>query len=860
VRPWKLVVAAALVGACTTKAPSRSIALGTPESIAAFRGQPAPAGSDQGWYLAVANARGDELKLVDMVDNAPVLAPVEFVPLSVPTGASPAIVASASLNDGGADALVAIPGGTAELQPVDTWTGQPKVVPGTIDLATLAPGTTILAIIGAPALEQVDGAWTPASGRARFVVSLTGGWIATVDATRGAGGEVVLGNPQLQALADRLVPTPAAEPFELVALALAPDQQHVYGACPESMDGIEGVAEIDVTQADPAAWTVRALSARAPTIEVAASDVHLWYLGSDKDDAYETSAVLRVYAAIAPGSCGLGRAIPCGIAILDPALGGLAADPAGEMPYLAPIRLPGLPTAIAISGPPANGDQNDDSPKWFWRPDAPAEGIVYLLRMAPATGGIYTNAMATVPTTVGPAYWLDLSRFNTPNNEALLRGLSTSGKAGVGVNADADAKVPLGTTGAVLGICSYFDPAATTCAWTLGGETASETPPTQPTTDPALVQKRVGVTPGYTSDDLWTLSYQDVLPGLLQKPGVVGKTEGGTLYAAIQVRDDLAEPPWVGVADVLAPELAIHVTAVWGRGDLVDVELEDKTVCTTNVPDDDPATGRNEVDFSTTAADLLPRDPASFPGGAIALAEPYQVSENGAIGSGSCANLGNGQQVRALVTVRASGLLLVGARTGYAGRPPLGQKYQLVYENEDALSCPPAPTAECGVTCRAVQCEQRVLALKARRLFYVNDVCPAPRFSRNNIPDSCVRFGLDAERFVYPNPTGPVIAFMAGSIQGKAVDGEGNVVRDPVIVAGTQLTFSTTSGMVPASRRPVVNGAYVGAQLPTDAVPFDRSVIPGYENDGVRFYVSYPSAEVLSFSPAKVPTDVSLIR
>jgi hypothetical protein len=77
---------------------------------------------------------------------------------------------------------------------------------------------------------------------------------------------------------------------------------------------------------------------------------------------------------------------------------------------------------------------------------------------------------------------------------------------------------------------------------------------------------------------------------------------------------------------------------------------------------------------------------------------------------------------------------------------------------------------------------------------------------------------------------------------------------------GSRLEFATTSGMLTTSRRPILNNSVVGAAMPTDAVVFDRSTLLDHEDDGLRFYVSYPDNQVLVFSPAAAASDIKLIR
>ena len=66
--------------------------------------------------------------------------------------------------------------------------------------------------------------------------------------------------------------------------------------------------------------------------------------------------------------------------------------------------------------------------------------------------------------------------------------------------------------------------------------------------------------------------------------------------------------------------------------------------------------------------------------------------------------------------------------------------------------------------------------------------------------------------------------------------------------------------MSPAHRKPLSSGATYGAVFPTDVVAFDRSTIPGREEEGIRIYVSYGADQVMVFGPAEGSTEVGLIR
>ena len=884
--PWKAAAVALVLTACGSSTQPLGPRLSGPAALAVFHGRTSESPDELASYLAVASSRGDELRIIDLVDDTAILAPVQFAPLSVPTGARPARLASVSLNDGGADALVVVPAGASELQLVQTWMAPTRVVPGSsLDLTTLAPGAEILAIVGAPLpVEQVPGTWVPAVGGARFLVALSGGRLAVVRASRGPGpdGEVVLEiTPEdIVDLASRLVP-PAVDPFDAVSLAVSPELGRVYAASPDAIGGVLGVAELTLIGA-PAAWTARALDAGAPTRLVAAFETaerDLDPAARDYPDSFHTTRSLRVYAALDETGCGRGRQIPCGLAILDPALGGLAPDPAGELAYLLPIGLPARPIAIAVSGPPANGTLAwSSSARKATYLDAGGASLE-VLRMAPATGAAYTAAMAVVATADGRASWVDLSRWRTPSDVSALRSLGTGALPGVaatgvvGLPGSVD-----GVPGAFLGICEY-DAGACVFSDDKVPEPGELEDPTQPVLTSAVAASRIRVTPGYTPDRGWAVRYQTPLPGLSGLRGVLGRASG-TLYAAFQVPSGVADPPFFRVIRVYAPSMGVNSIATDGApdADALEVALDPGTPCA--LGDGTPIDA-----FSAPVQDLLPPDAALYPGGAVEVGAI--TSPSGA----SCDGIAEGQTYPATLTIRASGLVLladVAFRSltldsgTYAGRPRLEVPFALGYYPEEDLACPLIPWPEsgsvpyCGIGCRA-ECEALVLSRLARRNHYIDTICPAPEcvgnpqtacFPYTGTPpvstDPCLRHDFDDPRFVYPLPVGPAVALLVGTIPSewteRLEDGSTVTHVETEPKPGSRLEFATTSGMLTSSRRPILNNSVVGAAMPTDAVVFDRSTLSGHEEEGLRFYVSYPDNQVLVFDPATSPAEIALIR
>ena len=892
-RSWKTAAAAMVLVACGSETQPLGPRLNGPAALAIFQGRTSDSPDELASYLAVASSRGDELRIIDVVDNTALLAPVQFAPLSVPTGARPARLASVSLNDGGADALVVVPAGASELQLVQTWAAPTRIAPGgSLDLGALAGGAEVLAIVGAPLPEQPvsPGPWVPAVGEGRFLVALSGGRLAVVRASRGPGpdGEVVLEitPEEIVDLASRLVP-PAADPFDAVSLAVSPEVGLVYAASLDAIGGVLGVAEVTLT-GDPATWSARAIDARAPTHLVAAfatAERDLDPAARDYPDSFHTTKSLRVYAVLDQTGCGREHQISCGLVVLDPLLGGLAPDPAGELPFLAPIRLPARPVAIAVTGPPVNGTS-----AWgaaFKKATyVDADGLpLELLRFAPSTGADYTAAMAVVATADGKASWLDLSRWRTPSDVSALRAVGTGALPGVASTAVRGLPgFEDGVPGAFLGICEYD---AGACVYSDDKVPGADEPedPTQPVLTSAVAAARVRVTPGYTPDGGWAVRYRTPLPGLNLRRGVLGRANG-RLYAAFQVPSGVADPPFYRVIRVYAPAFGVNSVATDGapNADALEVELDAGTPCA--LGDGTPIEA-----FSAPVQDLLPPEGALYPGGAL---------EVGAITSptgGSCDGIAEGQAFPATLTIRTSGLgLYTDVRFGtlaldsgtYAGRPQLEVPFALGYYPEEDLACPLIPWPEtgpipyCGVGCRA-ECEALVLSRLARRLYYIDTICPAPVCSgpdqqttcfplKEDPPgsgtfvstDPCLRFGFDDERFVYPLPLGPAVAFLVGTIPSewteRLEDGTTVVHVETEPKPGSRLELATTSGMFTSARQPISNNSVIGAAMPTDVVVFDRSTLPDHDEDGLRFYVSYPDNQVLVFSPASGAGSVTLIR
>ena len=119
--------------------------------------------------------------------------------------------------------------------------------------------------------------------------------------------------------------------------------------------------------------------------------------------------------------------------------------------------------------------------------------------------------------------------------------------------------------------------------------------------------------------------------------------------------------------------------------------------------------------------------------------------------------------------------------------------------------------------------------------------------------DPCMSWGFEdvskGGHLQYPFPTGPALGFLLGTVPGVRTTGT-TQTYEYELEQGAWMEFGTSSGMTPAYRVPSTSGVVVGAEMPDDVVAFDRSSIPSKASEGVRFYVSYPDNEVVTFSPS----------
>jgi hypothetical protein len=842
-------LALAGLSACGGSTSTITVGFAQPSAVVAFRGfAPDPRKPGLRPYFAVANAARTDLTLVDAADDTPVLAPVIVRSMAVPVpDPRPTLLAASSLFDGdgaGAkpDLLVVASSGTPALQLVETWVASARVV-DEVDLGALAPGSAILALAAVPV---ADGETPPGntSGRVRVVAALSGARLAVVEYAR---------SPEANSLAIvrgavSVVPLAGADaaPFDAVSLAVNPhDPVHLYAASPDPIGGIEGVAELTMA-GEPATWTIRGISARAPTRFVAAARLRerlpTWpppTPGIPYDDRSEIGGeiVNRVYAVLDPARCGPDHRIGCGIAVLDPATG-VIPDYAGLMPYLAPIALPQLALGLAVFEPPAVPPPGEES--LF------SGGF---MKITPGTGRRATTAVAAIPSGDGRAYFADLARLAVPNEQSILR---TSTRTRV-------------ESGLALGVAV----AGEDLPRILGIWDSSSGVEFELAFDATGIANGVRVTPGFTPTDSWRVSFQGVLPGLEARRSQSGITADASTWIALQQPGGAPGAPPTQVARVYDPTFGVRT------GDLVEIFAPEVTGC--------PADGNVEA---RVAAILPPAD--AYPGGALALTPLDDVrpklNADGSAGPwrdwpGCIGALGGGQR-GFFATVRAGGMLAMGAATGYAGRPEVvrsadlatSSEFALQYEDEDALEvqCPllpwpadwktaPPAFAACDDTCR-LACERLVLARRARRIYHVSDQCSAAQEDA-----SCRETwgGLDADGnalYPFPRANGPVFAFRLG-YRGSQAEGDLFPAENRALwpdLRLMQVTLATRNGLSPSFRIPTTSSSSTASVLPLGVSTFDRSTIPGKEGEGYRFLVPYANDFVLDFSPSE-PVNISKV-
>lgn len=871
----RLALAAALAvaaSACSSGSPIVPGGFRGPVAAAAFVGyNPENPGPDSPLVplIAIASIRGNELRLLDPIDDTPVQGPNLSWALAIPTLERPSLLASASLGDDLADLLV-VGGAEPVVQIIGTWLKDPGTygVAATLDLAgVVLPGDQVLsmAIALVPAGPPVGSppVAPPTRGRAWVVLGLTdvenplGGGLVVLEVARQADGSIALAAP------------PAWKPltFAPVALAAAPDNVHLYAATQDRIrdtagQEVYGIAEIDMSGGLAAAWPVRGFGARgAGTYTVAAA-----FVGERTQENFYTFSepALRVYAALDPAGCGSERDIECGVATFDPSLGGLATDPAVPGPpgwnvspqtYRTPMPVASIPIAMGIALPAefpgpnapgvAFGSQVCFSPavagvtlplcpnltEIASRPAFNGNGAPQdFMLTAPTTGQLWTSVVGLVTAIDGQAYVEDLGRFGPVNAVSMLNDDTTRTQPYLATSVG-----PAGPAGN----SSLFGFPAGTAAIGLWLDPPKSTVPTVATKGEDLVAA-ITVWPGFTRDDHWLLSYEGVLPGLGNRRAVLGLGSNGSLYLAIQEAavpsDDGTLPAasyWVPGAIVARPDLGIHTLEKDGVPADTGQFLLDNDPCPSTRPNWIPSGSTVPVYDPTKApqaheavvASFLPPDPILFPGGALVLlpaadatlAAEFQClrewllrPENAGDVLTAFRNNPPSTDYARGAWIRAGGFVLRGQSAGYAGRPVLDVPYQLAW------------TEEAGLTGEAL-----VLARKARRFYYPSAYPTRPYSAYPDMDD--------------PMQPGPMLGFRIGRY---CLDGvpDCNPATSPP-ARDTGVDFFTQSGVFAMARHP---NSTAGGNSVTS---FDKSVFPGLEFIGSVFYSTFTGDIVMMTPP-----------
>ncbi len=825
-----LLAALALASACSKTSARPGLRFNGPSGVAVFHAKTATDPNAYRAYLAVANARGDDLRILDAIDGKAVLAPALIESLSVPTAPRPSHLAAGSLADAGgqgADLLAVAPAGLATCDPqastrlvacvqiVHTWSEASAVerdLTLVIDDVTGGLGAPVvsLAVVPVP-VSDGQGGFTAAPGQARLVAGLSGGYLLLADFGRVAGGEGI----------ERLGAAVHDLGFEATSLAASPSAANLlYAASPD----VPGVAELDLSLPVDQSPAFRVLAAGAPTTHVMAARVRPFVsLGADptKDDVFGPE-VTRIYAALDPAACGRDRPITCGLAVLDAATGALLPDPAGELSQYLPIDVLGTVVAMAPVYPPAVGGLSGDG-------SVAPDGVPGVLQALSTLGGTrHVSTLGAVALENGSVLLVDLARGALAIDHPALASAS-----GLQLHVGLASSSTVATTQMRLGLWA-----------TVNGVD-------EVTTEVAVLPKAVRLTPGYTQNETWRVEWQGELPGLTALRGQLQPAEGGdAAWVAIQSGGGATPTslPYRGVGRLYDPTLGVHV------GDLVAF-----------TPDDTVRCPRGTFELEVTAI-LVPS--ADHPGGAVQVVprpldqQPTSIEGTTVVPAEPDCLDGAGRSA-GRVAFRSGGLLLTGNSFGYAGRPEVadgatGPLVSVAWSAADAaLTCrflddPSWPLgadgtwpaeALCDGTCRS-DCEALLRARRARRFTYVKDQCPGSdtlcKERNGNLP--------------VVDPTGPVVEFRLGWIPAEA---------DPASTAkkrGTLLTIPTVAGYLPIARRPASGTLETAALLPTGLATFDRALAATSATQGVRVFASYTGNEVYDFSPSQAAGSATVHR
>lgn len=827
-RAWLLPLL--LATACSSGVKALSARYSAPAALAPFDGYTTKRPGELHRYLAVASARSDEIRILDPEDGATVTSPGLVFPLSVPTPA-PARLASASLGDGGADLLAVAGMGSPTVGVVTTWRMDSRVSPVgpianpvptdplslSVDLTTdadLGDGAVILSMA---AMTTPASALPAGAHGARILLGLSTRQLAVIeylrdDATGGLVRVASGGALPKQAL--------GVQPLDMAA---EPGGSRLFVATGDPLldrNGVQvqGVAQVDASQGVAAAWPVVGLDARGPTRLVAAG---VFAERSRASSRAYGAPQLDVFAVLDESSCGPDRPIDCGVVTLAPdqGTGGVPADPAGELPYRAPIQLASAaapqvaayPLALALvlpRRPPAPDPPGDDPIPDLFDGAPPDRNVTPVLNIYRTTGTAQATALLAVAAADGYLHMVDPSRWGVLNDGDALRGTGFARVA----SAVREPALPPATLPA-FGVWNDRSSDGTTLVTTLSD-----------------MLPEVAITPGYTPSDTWALEWNGLLPGLVQRYGAL-QADGSRFTLAVQSAD--AGGRWTAAARIWDGSLGIH------RGDLVVVSCPD-------------AAG-NARSFTARVADLeLPDDlkqppPAAplYPGGALVLDGD---------GGGTCQEI-PGSPAMVHFDVRAQGLLLRGVRFGYAGRPQLDQVFELRWQDEAPLEL--AAQGDPVANGDAVRQAQETLAVvrRARRKFYPADgPCGAP--GSTTACATVFPAGFDPTGYD-PITAGPVIRLRVG-VQCPAADPacapnlDQHRLEAAALGSELGLVFTTADGLARSLRRGVLVQA-----MPTAVTTVDRSRYATTRTLGTEVYASFLDDEVIHFSPGSATTGSS---
>jgi len=939
-RAFLLVLSAlALSTGCNKGARFPAFQFQEPTSIAIFRGYSHVHPGELMPYAAVANTAFDDVVLFDPVDDEAVPAPILIRPLSIPVpNPRPALIASAPFitppqTDAATpvperpDLLVVVSASSTKLQLVRTWKDPVMEDPG---LVTDASGNAITVDLGGQAQALLATPTVDASGNILFdrvtvVAALPGGLLSVVeylwtpdptDPTNGAAaplGEAVvqpLGFEALSLAVDASLVVRQDDPLNPTPDRVPRNPSFLYAGTldPIPPSNVLGVAQLDM-RGTPGAWSVAALDAHAPTTLVAAyspAERVTGVLGAyDQVTAPETIGptyrnafnqdasgnllyVPRVYAFLAPGACGPQTPLACGIAVLDPSTGDVLENPwhPGETPkqYLPPIAVASPPLAMAPGRPPLNPPPTDNG-------GLENDELMFI------TGNSFarlTTGVLFLPSADGRSYYADLARWEIPNDGYEVSQLGSPTQVG-----------GYGESTSDLPRIGFYEP-----VYLAQADVANGNNPRADWAPDSTAVSYFQVTPGFTQNDIFTVTYQGYLPSFSNnQPVLVEDAGNGQLRVAFQ--STLASAI-TQVVDVYDPALGVRA------GDIVEFWTAAIPACPDTTTQDNTGQYLAPIEGKIVEIDL---PDLAHPGGSLVVEKGDCV----AIAQGiltSCDSTTHGPWTtmdacwpaagwapgspppvigpNRFARVRGSGgtgtwnadgsgtgfeFVVVGVATGYAGRAvavssdaqrdPLA--FQFANDGEATLvaACPlipypsdPLAVQACDATCRQV-CENAAIARRARRQHLTSVECyePAPGQIPAGSKTFCQTFfsgfALPAPAGQTDNPpfgtfdgeppAGPALAFSLGLRQPTATSKE-------LLVRDTQVAFSTRSGYTPTSR--YAGGAAGGAPtLPRGVAYFDRTADPSWaQEDRARFFVPYVGNLTLDASPSKLNNDTRVLH